>query len=141
MFQKIKIFISNRHTLSLAGNGTSAVMGFVSLALVARLLDKSDMGSWFIFLTAFTFVDMLRSGIIHTSLIRFAASSDAKQFGVVAGSGWSITLITTAIISVATLAAHFSFGNTIQNHGFRLFLQWYWLAGFTTIPFNYAAWL
>ncbi len=141
MFQKIKNFIQNRHTLSLAGNGTSAIMGFVSLALVARLLDKSDMGSWFIFLTAFTFVDMLRSGIIHTSLIRFAASSDRNQFGVVAGSGWFITLIVTTIISVLTLAAHFTFGNVIKNQGFNLFLEWYWLAGFTTIPFNYAAWL
>lgn len=141
MFKKVASFIKNKHTLSLAGNGTSAVLGFVSLALVARLLNQSDMGSWFIFLTAFTFVDMLRAGIIHTSLIRFAASSDQKQFGVVAGSGWFITLLTTVVISIVTLTLHFTIGHTIPNHGFQLFLQWYWLAGFTTIPFNYAAWL
>jgi O-antigen/teichoic acid export membrane protein len=29
----------------------------------------------------------------------------------------------------------------ITNPGFNLFLQWYWIAAITTLPFNYAAWL
>jgi len=134
-------FIKNRHTLSLAGNITNAILGFGSLALVARLLSKDDMGAWFMFLTAYIFADLLRAGIIHTSLVRFAASSENEQFGEVAGSGWLISIITTLIISIVTLLADVFFSHYITNEGFKLFLSWYWLAAITTLPFNYAAWL
>lgn len=134
-------FIKNSHTLSLAGNVTNAILGFGSLALVARLLSKDDMGSWFMFLTAYVLADLLRTGIIHTSLIRFAASSKEGQFGEVAGSGWLISIFTTLILSIVTLLTDVFFSHYITNEGFKLFLSWYWLAGITTLPFNYAAWL
>lgn len=131
----------NRHTLSLAGNGSAAVLGFICLALAARLVTKDELGTWFIFITAFTFVDMLRSGIIHTSLIRSAASANKRQFIIVAGSGWMISLIATSIVALASVLTYIFLGSYIDNKGFILFLQWYWLAGFVTLPFNYAAWL
>ena len=134
-------FIKNKHTLSLAGNISNAILGFGSLALVARLLSKDDMGAWFMFLTAYIFADLLRAGIIHTSLVRFAASSENEQFGEVAGSGWLISIITTLILSIVTILTDIFFSHLITNEGFRLFLSWYWLAAITTLPFNYAAWL
>ncbi|MBK9319457.1 MAG: oligosaccharide flippase family protein [Bacteroidetes bacterium] len=134
-------FIKNKHTLSLAGNITNAILGFGSIALVARLLTKEDMGAWFMFMTAYIFADLLRAGIIHTSLIRFAASSENDQFKVVSGSGWLISIITTLIISILTLITDIFFGHLVTNEGFGLFLTWYWLAAITTLPFNYAAWL
>jgi len=90
--------ITNKHSLSLAGNVTNAILGFGSIALVARLLTKEDMGAWFMFMTAYIFADLLRAGIIHTSLVRFAASSENDQFREVSGSGWLISIITTLII-------------------------------------------
>jgi O-antigen/teichoic acid export membrane protein len=84
---------------------------------------------------------MLRAGIIHTSLIRFAASSKKENFGIVSGSGWMISIFTTIILSILTYSIHLIFGNLITNPGFSLFLKWYWLAAITTLPFNYAAWL
>lgn len=134
-------FIKNKHTLSLAGNIANAILGFGSIALVARLLTKEDMGAWFMFMTAYIFADLLRAGIIHTSLIRFAASSENSQFKEVAGSGWLISIITTLFISILTILADIFFGHLVTNEGFRLFLTWYWLAAITTLPYNYAAWL
>ncbi len=99
------------------------------------------MGAWFMFMTAYIFADLLRAGIIHTSLIRFAASSENDQFKVVSGSGWLISIITTLIISILTLITDIFFGHLVTNEGFGLFLTWYWLAAITTLPFNYAAWL
>ncbi len=139
--KKLLSLFKNRHTLSLAGNLTNAVLGFVSIALVVRLLNKEDMGSWVMFLTSYVFADLLRAGIITTSLIRFAASSEKEKFGEVSGSGWLISLIATFILSAFTLILYFAFGDLITNHGFKLFIQWYWLAALTTLPYNYAAWL
>ncbi|CAN5400478.1 lipopolysaccharide biosynthesis protein [soil metagenome] len=139
--KKIISVLSNRHTLSLAGNLTNAVLGFLSIALVARLLLKDDMGAWFMFMTGYILADLLRAGIIHTSLIRFAASSDDEKFKEVSGSGWMISMITTLILTVVTLGSFFLFGKHISNPGFKLFLEWYWIAAITTLPFNYAAWL
>lgn len=133
--------VKNKHTLSLAGNLANAILGFGSIALIARLLTKDDMGAWVMFLTAYIFADLLRAGIIHTSLVRFAASSENEQFKVVSGSGWLISIITTLILSIVTLIVDIFFGHLITNVGFQLFLSWYWLAAITTLPFNYAAWL
>ena len=141
MLRFIGKVIKNKHTLSLAGNVTNAILGFGSIALVARLLTKDDMGAWFMFITAYIFVDLLRAGIIHTSLIRFAASSEDKQFKEVAGSGWLISILTTLLLSILTIVTDIFFGHLITNEGFKLFLNWYWLAAITTLPFNYAAWL
>lgn len=141
MLRFIGKVIKNKHTLSLAGNVTNAILGFGSIALVARLLTKDDMGAWFMFITAYIFADLLRAGIIHTSLIRFAASSEDKQFKEVAGSGWLISILTTLLLSILTIVTDIFFGHLITNEGFKLFLNWYWLAAITTLPFNYAAWL
>ncbi len=141
MIKLIGKIIRNKHTLSLTGNVANAILGFGSIALVARLLSKEDMGAWFMFMTAYIFADLLRAGIIHTSLVRFAASSDQEQFREVSGSGWLISIITTLLISVITLLSDIFFSDYINNAGFRLFLSWYWLAAITTLPFNYAAWL
>jgi O-antigen/teichoic acid export membrane protein len=138
---KIRKVSRNRHTLSLAGNGSAAILGFICLALAARLLTKQDLGTWFIFITAFTFVDILRSGIIHTSLIRAASSANKRQFFVIAGSGWVISLISTSIIALITSLSFLIFENQITNEGLRLFLKWYWVTGFVTLPYNYATWL
>lgn len=141
MLNSVKQLARNRHTLSLAGNLVNAVLGFGSIALIARLLTKEDMGAWIMFMTAYIFADMLRAGIIHTSLIRFAASSADDQFRIVSGSGWLISIITTLVISIVTVLLDVFFGHLIENHGIRLFLTWYWLAAITTLPYNYAAWL
>lgn len=141
MFNSIKSLARNRHTLSLAGNVVNAILGFGSIALVARLLSKDEMGAWIMFMTAYIFADLLRAGIIHTSLIRFAASSEEDQFKIVSGSGWLISIITTLIISIITVLIDVIFGHYITNQGIQMFLTWYWLAAITTLPFNYAAWL
>lgn len=141
MISSLKKIARNRHTLSLAGNVINAILGFGSIALIARLLSKDEMGSWIMFMTAYIFADLLRAGIIHTSLIRFAASSEEHQFKVVSGSGWLISIITTLVISIITVIIDVFFGHYIENEGIRLFLTWYWLAAITTLPFNYAAWL
>lgn len=138
---KLKALFKNSHTLSLAGNLTNAILGFGSIALVARLLNKEDMGAWVMFMTGYIFADLLRAGIIHTSLIRFAASSPKEKFGIVSGSGWLISIITTIGLTILTGTIYLVFGDYITNPGFNLFLKWYWLAAITTLPFNYAAWL
>jgi O-antigen/teichoic acid export membrane protein len=138
---QVKNIIQNRHTLSLAGNVANAILGFGSIALIARLLSTEEMGAWVMFMTAYILADLLRAGIIHTSLVRFAASSEKEHFAEVSGSGWMISIITTIILSVTTIGISLVFGDKITNQGIRLFLEWYWLAALTTLPFNYAAWL
>jgi O-antigen/teichoic acid export membrane protein len=141
VIKKLAALIKNRHTLSLAGNLTNAILGFASIALVARLLDRDNMGAWVMFMTAYIFADLLRAGIIHTSLIRFAATAAKDKFGEVSGSGWLISIIVTIILSIVTYSGFLFFGGFVKNEGFKLFLEWYWLAAITTLPFNYAAWL
>lgn len=92
--------LANRHVLSLTGNVLAAGAGFLTLLLLARVLTPGELGKWLMYLTAFTFVDMLRSGLLHTAVIRLYTGT--KDFSLI-GSAWIIGLIFSTTIGLASL--------------------------------------
>lgn len=134
-----KILRSNNF-LSLLGNVSAAALGFVSFALLARMLDKTAFGNLMIFITLGTFFDLLRTGFIQTPLIRFSSVENEGERKVVIGSSWAFGLSITFIIAVLTLLVYFFAGQYITNTGFRYFLKLFWILSIATLPFNFAVW-
>ncbi|OOQ56708.1 lipopolysaccharide biosynthesis protein [Mucilaginibacter pedocola] len=98
-----KIIIGNT-SLSLFSNGGAAVLGFVNLACIARFFSVTDAGKWFMLLTVYTMLELLRSGCIQTPFIRFyvVASSKMQRAKLVAAA-WQLILIFTLFMVVAAL--------------------------------------
>ena len=63
--------VNNKHLLSLAGNGSMAVLAMLTVAILFRNLSLVQMGSWVFFQTIFTLIDGFRSGFLQTALIKF----------------------------------------------------------------------
>ena len=89
--------------LSLATQAASAVLGFVGFALVARALTPQAFGTWVLYLTVATFVDMLRSGLAQSALVQQASGHGRAEADRVVGAAWTVGLGVTA--GVAGLGA------------------------------------
>jgi O-antigen/teichoic acid export membrane protein len=83
----VKKFLTGAYAFSLAGNIITSAAGFVGIWALARILHTEELGKWLLYISAFTFTDMLRSGIIHTSLIKHALPDNSQS---VTGSCWVI---------------------------------------------------
>ena len=137
MISKLKSILKNENFLSLAGNMIFAVLSFGSIFILARSYSKADFGNWVLYLTAVTFVEMLRIGITRTPMVRFLAGAKNKEEQKeIIGSGWYLSLIVTLIIAGLTGIVGLFFSQNISEYGFRLFFYWYPLLSFVILPFN-----
>lgn len=126
--------------LSLAGNAAGSILGFVSFALLVRLLTKSEFGNWIIFLTLITLFELLRTGLLQTGIIKFVSGADTYYSRRVLGTGWLFALLTTATFAVGTWLV-FQFAKPLlTSPGAWLFFRWYWLLTLVSLPFNFASW-
>lgn len=141
MRKYIRKIFSNHNFLSLSGNASAAILGFISFALLARMLSKPDFGNLMIFITLGTFFDLLRTGFLQTPLIKFASGTDDRERKEVIGTSWVFGLMITAGIAVFSLLIYFVFGHLIKNDGYLQFLKWVWILSCATLPFNFAAWI
>ena len=141
MKQLLKKIFSNNNFLSLTGNASAAILGFISFALLARMLPKSDFGNLMIFITLGVFFDLLRTGFLQTPLIKFSSVNDEHEKKVVIGTSWAFGLIITASIGVLSLIIYFLFGSYIKNEGFLFFLKYVSILNLATLPFNFATWI
>lgn len=132
--------IRSNNFLSLMGNVTAAGLGFVSFALLARMLDKTDFGNLMIFITLGTFFDLLRTGFLQTPLIRYSSVQDEGEKRMVIGSSWAFGLSITFLIGVVTFLVYLFAGKYITNEGLLSFLKLVWILSLATLPFNFAVW-
>ncbi len=130
--------LKNNNFLSLAGNFFSAVFGFLSFMLLARIAPTDVFGKWILFITTSTFVEMFRFGITRIALVKFLSGSNADERKKLIGSNWVIGIVLTFIIAIVILAINFLFQKPIQNSGFSYFFEWYPLIAILNLPFNNA---
>ncbi len=123
--------------MSLSGNFIFAVLGFLSIFILARSFNKDLFGEWVMYITAVTFVEMVRFGLTRTAVVRFLAGalSDAEGNEIV-GSGWVIQIVLTLVVIVLVYASYLLFPTAISESGFHLFFVWYPLMAVAVLPFN-----
>lgn len=128
----------NRHFLSLTGQIFSGLFGFLSFGIIARTVDKSTFGNWIVFITAYTFFEMLRNGMIQTSLVKFLAGASTEKSRSINGAGWSISFLFTALYLLSGLLVLIF---NIHDAGWALFVKFGAFALLCSLPYNYAVWL
>ncbi|MEO6548032.1 MAG: oligosaccharide flippase family protein [Ferruginibacter sp.] len=136
LFNKLR----NKHFLSLAGNGSMAVLGVVTYAILYRLLPETAMGNWIFFQTVFALLDAVRTGFLQTALIKFYSGADEQRQKIVAGSTWYIAIVITLLLALPNLVVLYSTG-TINDTGVLFFLQWYGITLLLSCPYNVSFWI
>ena len=105
----IRKIISNDNVLSLAGNMSLALWGLLSVFILARTLPPFEWGIWTLFITAGNMVEMFRSGLTSTALVRFLSGAEGEERHRLIGSNWLIGLNLTVLLSVLIIASNLLF--------------------------------
>ncbi len=130
--------LKNNNFLSLAGNFFSAVFGFLSFMLLARIAPTDVFGKWILFITTSTFIEMFRFGITRIALVKFLSGSTTDERKWLIGSNWAIGIVLTLVIACAIFIVNILFSSQIKDSGFSYFFQWYPLIAILNLPFNNA---
>lgn len=133
MLSNIKQNISNKHFLSLAGNGIMSVLGMITIALLYHALPLAEIGAWVFFQSTFILADTLRSGFLTTAFIKFYAGASRQRSTEVAGSAWFVASCITGLLLLLNIPALFVV-KQFQDAGLILFCQWFGVAYLLTLP-------
>ncbi|WP_210520370.1 lipopolysaccharide biosynthesis protein [Hymenobacter terricola] len=136
----MKTLLTNRHFLSLTGNGVMAVFSMLSYIILYRFLSETDMGNWVFFQFAFLLLDTFRTGLLQTALIKFYSGADETRKRDVAGSSWYIGLMVTSIFIVINIIA-FVFIGLISDAGVLVVMKWFGISLAVTLPYNVSIWI
>jgi O-antigen/teichoic acid export membrane protein len=141
-FQRIhlmlKSIIKNKHLQSGFTQVSASALGVLSFMILARTLSKIDFGQWALYLTILTFVDMVKSGIVQSALIKYSSGASASEKNELVGSSWLLNLFTVLGITLINLALYFFAG--FDNQGVSYFLLFYPLYALLSMPFFYFIW-
>ena len=138
---KLKISdLNNKHFLALSGNAVIAALGVALIALLARSLTRSDIGTWFFFLSIYSLGDAIRTGFLGISTIKFYAGTQEERSREVLGTVWFLALSITAILVLLDIA-FMPFINLISNKELVVSVKWFGITFISSLPFNYMFWV
>lgn len=130
----------NKHFLALAGNVIIALFSIITMSVLYRALNKSDIGSWFFFLGIYGFTDAIRNGFLSTAIIKFYAGTDESTSKKVLGSGWFLAAVLTGIILALNMIAWY-FSNQFSNPQMTLVIHWVGLTFISSMPYVFTCWI
>lgn len=127
--------------MSLLGNGSAAVLGLISFGLLARSLERSDLGIWVFFMTVFTLFDMVRSGLLSNALIKRIGESDTDdEKHAFTGAAWRFGLWISAGVSIP-ISIFFLIFEKYFSAELVFVGKWFWLISIVSHPNTMAMWL
>jgi O-antigen/teichoic acid export membrane protein len=131
--KKALSIINNLHFLSLLGNGMMSVFGMVTLAILYRTLPVIEMGVYIFFMAIWGLIDVLRSGFLSITIVKFYSGTAPERARQVAGSAWFIGLAITAVSVVVNIPTYFIAGY-VSDQGLALFLKYFSIVSVITLP-------
>lgn len=131
--------INNRHVLSLVGNFSMSILGFITYVILYRKMSKSDVGNWVYFQFIFLLADTLRTGFIHSAIIRFYSGTGqiGKKY---IGSGWVIAGMITSIYLILNILFYFLPINP-QDDVWNTIITYIGICLILILPLNYSTWI
>jgi len=86
------------------------LFGFGSLFFLLRLFSKDDFGTYALFITITSTVEVARNGLIQNALVKYLASSDKNEHGSITTASFALNIILTlfTVILLLTLSGWLS---------------------------------
>jgi O-antigen/teichoic acid export membrane protein len=135
----IKKILKNDMSWTLISNGITALLGFVNLGFIAHQYAAVDAGQWFMLLTVYTLLELLRSGWVQTPFVRYyvTAQSDKVRM-LLTSAAWQLLLFFTLLL--AGLATPLLYILSAKNSAFVLANEYTVLWLFSALPFQLLQW-
>lgn len=82
--------------INIVQNFSGTILNLITFFILVRLLNKNDYGVWALFLQTVTIMEIIRSGLIQSALIRFMSGSDKSEHGEIFSASLTISGTLTA---------------------------------------------
>lgn len=135
----MKSILTNNNFITLYGNIISAGSNLLIIMLLARKFSGEELGMWMLFLSAFNLLDILRTGLIKTALVKFFLVDKLNKESVI-GSAWVIGILFTAFVSVIVFLLNHFFRDAFVRNNYVYFLDWYSVLAFANLPYVFSGW-
>ena len=132
--------LRNKHFLALTGNMVISVLSVIMMSLLYRALTKSDVGTWFFFLTFTGLADSIRGGFLSTATIKFYAGTEYEKGEAVLGSVWFLATSLTLCILVLNCLAYL-FSGHFSNPQIHLVIKWFGITFLSSLPLSITFWI
>ncbi len=90
---------------------STLVFNFGSTAMLFRLFSLDEFGTWGLFLTISSIVEVARSGLIQNAIIRFLSISDKSEHPKIISASFTLNVI----LSLSTILLLVSFSGLLAN--------------------------
>ena len=135
-FSKFK----NKHFLALVGNLVISGFSVLSISLLYRVFTKSDIGTWFFFLTFLGLSESVRSGFLSTATVKFYSGTTPERGREVLGSIWYLALVLTGSICLIDVLFFLGIG-FVKNEQLVLVIKWFGITLFSSLFYQVAYWI
>jgi lipopolysaccharide exporter len=112
------------------------LFGFGSFYILIRYFSKDDFGTWALFLTTVTIIEMSRNGLIQNALIKLLHSHDPSESDKIISASWILNAGYTAIIFLLLLGASYFAGSIFHTSEIQTMFLYYGITMFLLIPFS-----
>ncbi|CAM4242896.1 Membrane protein involved in the export of O-antigen and teichoic acid [Pedobacter westerhofensis] len=110
-----------------------AVFGMVTLAILYRKLSVVEMGIYIFFMAILGLIDVLRSGFLTITIVKFYSGTSLERGRQIAGSAWCIALAITGVSVVINIPTYF-LSDHVSDQGLVLFMKYFSLVSLITLP-------
>lgn len=80
--------------------------GFFIFLILVRILTKDEFGTWVLYISVSTLVEMTRSTFVQSAFVKFSVASDEKEYNEILSASFILNVIITLalIVLLASLA-------------------------------------
>jgi len=121
------------------GNGVIAAMGLLNLLILSSTLSPANFGQWGVFITGCGFLELLRTGMVQSSLIKYASGlSEEEQKPYLSAALWLGVAITFLLLLVLFVGKQLL--NLSVENSFYLFFNFAPIQLMGAFPLMFALW-
>jgi lipopolysaccharide exporter len=120
---------------TLSEKATSLLFGFGSAVLLFRNLTKEEFGTWVLFLTIVSILEVGRIGLLQNALIKYLATHEGEDAGEINTASLVLNILMTAGIVVVLLVLAGPLSVLMKAPGLAQLLRIYTITTALLVPF------
>lgn len=117
---------------------STLVFNFGSTSLLFRIfkLNLNELGTWGLFLSIVSIVEVARSGLIQNAVVRFLSISPKEEHGKIISSSLALNVILSSLsILLIVISSHFLSNTVLKAPGLETLLYYYIITTIILLPF------
>lgn len=120
---------------ALMSSAIFAILGLISFIIISRGVESNVFGTWMLFLSVSTFIDLIRFGLTRNATIRMIAGEEYHKSHIVNAAGLRLGIKILAVLSILSISL-WMVGSVVFNEAYNLILFWYPLVGLSNLLWN-----